>query len=107
MRAGSLGDTPVVVLTRDVERIDPDGIRWIRENIWSGYSTEGDRLYGRAWLELQKEYLTLSRASTHVVVEGSTHYIQKDKPEVVALAVRRVVMQARSREPAVLAQKTR
>lgn len=47
-------------------RIDPDGISWIQENIWADYSAEVDRLYGRAWLELQREYLTLSRNSTHV-----------------------------------------
>ncbi len=91
IRAGSLGDMPLVVLTRDVDLIDLDGISWIKENIWSGYSAEVDRRYGAAWLELQWELLTLSTASSHVVVKGSTHYIQKDRPKVVVEAVRRVV----------------
>lgn len=106
MQAGSLGDLPLVVLTRDVTRIDPDGIAWIQENIWPEYSTEVDRLYGRAWLELQRDLLALSTASTHVIVKGSTHYIHKDKPGVVVDAVRRMVTQARTQEPNVLAQNT-
>lgn len=99
MRAGSLGDKPIVVLTRDVEHIDPDGINWIKENIWSGYSAEVDRLYGHAWLDLQREYVALSTAATHVVVEGSTHYIQKDRPKVVTDAIRQVLKAARTRKP--------
>jgi len=87
MQADSLQDLPLVVLTRDVGRINPDGIAWIKENIWPDYSTEVDRRYGAAWLELQKDYLTLSTASTHVVVKGSTHYIHRDKPDVVVEAV--------------------
>ena len=107
MRSGSLQDIPLAVLTRDVTHIDPDGIAWIKDNIWPDYSTAVDRLYGRAWLELQRDYLTLSTASTHVVVEGSTHYIHRDKPEVVVEAVRRMVMQTRIREPGRLAQTAR
>jgi len=96
----SLGDLPLVVLTRDVDLIDADGIRWIKENIWAGYSEEVDRLYGAAWLELQRELLTLSTNSSQRIVAGSTHYIQKDRPEVVVEAVRQVVRQARTREGA-------
>lgn len=107
MRAGSLGDTPVVVLTRDVEYIDPKGIAWIKENIWPDYSAEVDRLYGRAWLELQRAYLTLSRHSAHVVVNSSTHYIHKDKPEVVVKAVRQVVEAVRMGDGGVFAEAAR
>lgn len=106
MRVGSLGDMPLVVLTRDVERIDPDGITWIKANIWSDYSTEVDRLYGAAWMDLQRDFLALSSASIQVVVKGSTHYIHRDRPEVVVHAVRRVVAQARTRQ-SVLAQNAR
>ena len=107
MQAGSLKDLPLVVLTRDVTRIDPDGISWIKANIWAEYSTEVDSLYGAAWMKLQQDLLGLSTVATHVVVEGSTHYIQKDKPEVVAQAVRQVVTQARTQEPGVFAQNAR
>lgn len=107
LRSGSLQDLPLVVLTRDVERIDPDGIAWIKENIWPDYSTEIDRRYGAAWLELQKDYLTLSTDNTHVVVKGSTHYIHKDRPEVVVEAVRRVVTQTRTRSQGLLVQEAR
>lgn len=106
MAAASLGDMPLVVLTRDVERIDPDGISWIKANIWSDYSTEVDRLYGAAWMDLQRDFLALSSASIQVVVKGSTHYIHRDRPEVVVHAVRRVVAQARTRQ-SVLAQNAR
>ncbi len=98
MRAGSLGSTPLVVLTRDVEHIDPDGIAWIKENIWDSYSAEVDRLYGQAWLELQREYLALSTASFHTIVKDSTHYIQKDRPDAVTGAIRQVVIAARKRK---------
>lgn len=107
MQAGSLKDLPLVVLTRDVTRIDPDGISWIKANIWAEYSTEVDSLYGAAWVELQQDLLGLSTIATHVVVKGSTHYIQKDKPEVVVEAVRQVVTQARTQEPGVFAQNAR
>lgn len=107
IRAGSLGDMPVVVLTRDIERIDPDGIAWIQENIWPGYSTEVDGLYGTAWMELQQDYLALSSNSTQVIVRGSTHYIHRDKPEVVAQAVRQVVEKARMENGGVFAEAAR
>lgn len=106
-QAASLGDLPLVVLTRDVELINADGISWIKENIWADYSKEVDRLYGDAWLELQREFLALSTNSSQRIITGSTHYIQKDKPEVVVEAVRQVVTQARVQERGVFAQNAR
>jgi len=100
-RAGSLGALPLVVLTRDVDKISEEGIRWIKENIWPHYSVALDRRHGQTWLALQREYASLSVNSAHVVVTGSTHYIHRDKPEVVVSAVRQVVGAARTGLPLV------
>ena len=100
LTTGAFGTKPIVVLTRDVKRIDPDGIAWIKANIWAGYSADVDRLYGAAWLELQRDYLTLSSNSAQVIAKGSTHYIQKDRPGLVTEAVRQVVAATREGQPA-------
>ncbi len=47
-QAGSLGALPLVVLTRDVNEISEEGIRWIKENIWPHYSVALDRRHGQA-----------------------------------------------------------
>lgn len=97
MRADSLGDLPLLVLTRDVDVIDEDGIEWIRANIWPAYSREIDQLYGQVWLELQLEYVRLSRRSRQVIVAGSTHYVQHDSLELTSDAVLQVVSEAQLR----------
>lgn len=97
--AVSLGALPLVVLTRDINKISEEGIHWIKENIWPHYSVALDRRYGQAWLALQREYVGLSVNSAHILVRGSTHYIHRDKPEVVVHAIRQVVGAARTGLP--------
>jgi len=104
MQADSLGDLPLLVLTRDVNVIDEDGIEWIRANIWPAYSRGVDQLYGRVWLELQREYVRLSRRSRQVIVAGSTHYVQHDSLELTSDAVLQVVSEAQLREQGRLAR---
>ena len=70
-KAGSLGNTPLIVLTPV-----------------SSSST---------WMELQKELAGLSSQGKLLAVEGTGHYIQLGRPDVVIDAVREVVEAARHR----------
>ena len=49
-----------------------------------------------AWLELQRDIATRSSQAELVVVEGSGHFIQRDKPQVVIDTVRDVIELVRS-----------
>ncbi len=37
----------------------------------------------KKWLEFQRDLAGLSRTSTHIIVEGSGHFIHKDQPDMV------------------------
>ena len=79
-----LGDIPLVVLTagrRSASRLPSDIV---------------ERL-DKAQQDMQKELLTLSSNSTHIMAEESGHSIQSDKPELVVDAIRQVVGSARRR----------
>jgi len=80
---GSLGDIPLVVLSRDPNAPQPD----LPEDLVKPTSD--------AWQQMQEELAHLSTRSTHVVTKNSGHYIQLDRPEVVIEAVRNLVEQAR------------
>lgn len=101
MQAGSLGEKPVVVLTADTNLVDQAAIDWTKENIWAGYNEDIDRAEKRVWKILQKQYARLSNNTRHTVVEGSSHYIQNDNPEVVVEAIRQVVEAVRTEKPLV------
>ena len=78
-----LGDIPLVVLTagrRDASPLPPD----IAERL------------DQVRLKTQKELLWLSSNSTHINAEESGHSIQKDQPELVIEAIRRVVEEAQT-----------
>jgi pimeloyl-ACP methyl ester carboxylesterase len=49
----------------------------------------------RTWLDLHRELAGLSTNSDHRIVEGASHYIHQDRPEVVVAAVRDVVTAVR------------
>ena len=68
---GSLGDRPLMVLTRG-QSVDP------------------------AWEQFQADLATASTNSVHVVVVNSGHTIQQDDPPVVVEAAKEVVEAARS-----------
>jgi pimeloyl-ACP methyl ester carboxylesterase len=77
--SASLGDMPLVVLTSpEKERAD---------DLPPGLSAEFDRI----WVELQRELALLSSNSTHVMAEGSGHFIQQDRPDLVIRAILQVV----------------
>jgi pimeloyl-ACP methyl ester carboxylesterase len=68
--AGSLGDMPLIVLTgQDQPYLDQ----------------------GQVWLEMQKELVGLSSASTHTLVEGGGHHINEDQPQAVVDTIKSMV----------------
>jgi pimeloyl-ACP methyl ester carboxylesterase len=79
----SLGDLPLVVLTRGSG--EPE----------TGVQQEEAAEINRDWNELQEDLTRLSTHSRRVVVEDSGHFIQMDCPVAVIDAVRMVVEEAR------------
>jgi pimeloyl-ACP methyl ester carboxylesterase len=53
-----------------------------------------------AWQQMQEELAHLSTRGTHTIAKNSGHYVQLDRPDLVVEAVRKVVDQARSAQPA-------
>jgi hypothetical protein len=86
MRAVSrtIGDKPLVVLTRGKEETRP------------GTSPERTAQMLRLWQELQAGLPQLSTNSVQVVARNSGHSMQTDVPELVVAAVREVVDAARA-----------
>ena len=77
----TLGDLPLIVLTADYEQA-PD---------MSAAPAEFRRAWAARWWELQTRLAALSSASTHRLVPGSGHFIQRDAPDAVIAAIREVV----------------
>jgi pimeloyl-ACP methyl ester carboxylesterase len=86
--ATQLGDRPLVVLTAGLGA-NPDAVAQM------GISAEQEARRRVAWLALQEDEATWSRASRHEVVPDASHYIQFDRPDVVIRAVREVVSHLR------------
>jgi pimeloyl-ACP methyl ester carboxylesterase len=81
--SGSLGDTPLVVLSHDPNTPQPD----LPEDLVKPFND--------AWEKMQEELALLSTHSTHVIAKNSGHYIQLDRPDLVIAALRQVVQEAR------------
>ncbi len=86
MRASSqsIGDKPLVVLTRGKEDAPSPGHPELSTNML------------RTWQELQADLPRLSTNSVQIVATNSRHYIQWDAPNLVVAAVREVVEAART-----------
>ena len=84
---GTLTDIPLVVLSSDPDRPEPD----LPEDLVEPTN--------KAWRQMQEELARLSTRSTHVTAKNSGHYIQLDRPDLVVEGVRRVVEQARESQP--------
>jgi len=80
---GSLGDLPLVVLTSPVKQRAED------------LPIDISRQFDDIWVELQEELALLSSNSTHILVEGSGHFIQHDDPPLVVEAILGVLEEAR------------
>jgi pimeloyl-ACP methyl ester carboxylesterase len=85
----SMGDTPLVVMTRDIAADE------VQEG--SGIDAETLEDTGEIALELQRDLARLSTNSTHRIVADSGHYIHWDQPEVVVDAVVETVASIRER----------
>jgi pimeloyl-ACP methyl ester carboxylesterase len=75
----SLGELPVVVLASEVFLQDTPA-----------RPEAGPRLH-EMWQDLQRDLANLSSKGIYSVVEGSGHFIQRDRPEVVVDAIRWVL----------------
>ncbi|MRS03544.1 alpha/beta hydrolase [bacterium] len=81
---GSLGSLPLVVLSVPKQQRPDDLPVELR-----------DALDG-IWVDLQNEWALISTQSTHIFVNDSSHFIQKDQPEIVIDAILQVVEEAKS-----------
>lgn len=74
--AGTLGDMPLVIIARGMDR-SPEG--------------PAEAEIETMLLELEQELLGLASNTTYIVVENSGHFIQRDQPQVVIDAIYEVV----------------
>ena len=79
---GSLGNMPLIVRSHDPEKVH-----------FPGNLTEP---VNREWGKMQEELAQLSSNGTYLVVKGSGHDLQIDKPEAVVNAIRKVVSQVKA-----------
>lgn len=89
---GSLGDLPLMVLTRSLPT-DAAALGRVRPGLPPEIALTAEHL----WQELQTELAGLSQVSTHLVADQSGHYLHQDQPAMVVDAIRRVVDLARMR----------
>lgn len=82
--ARSFGDMPIVVLSRD--RVEGDSWRAANENL----------AFRERWRAGHAALAARSSRGRFVVVPGSGHFIQKDRPEAVIDALREVLASARA-----------
>jgi pimeloyl-ACP methyl ester carboxylesterase len=86
---GPLGNMPLIVLSHDPQ-----------VNDFGGFFSPAKLIEAeRAWMEMQGELRTLSSRSKWVVANGSEHWIQIHRPDLVAVEIREVVNDARGSAP--------
>ena len=90
--AGSLGDMPLIVLSHDPERPEPN------------LPPELDKSLTEAWAKMQQELAQLSSKGLRIIAKNSGHYIQLERPEVVVEVVGNVVGQVRQGSAAALSR---
>jgi pimeloyl-ACP methyl ester carboxylesterase len=84
----SLGDLPLAVLSHDPDKPSAD------------LPADLAKPTNDAWEKMQQELAHLSTRGTQVIAKNSAHYIQIDRPDLVIDAVRNVVEQTRTPQPA-------
>jgi pimeloyl-ACP methyl ester carboxylesterase len=85
-RIPSLGELPLVVLSHGQPMVMP------------GLTPEVNQAYERVWQGLQAELAGLSSQGRLIVAEGSGHYIQLERPQLVIDAIAEVVTAARTNQ---------
>jgi pimeloyl-ACP methyl ester carboxylesterase len=86
---GSLGNIPLLVLSHD-----PDIGALAPPN-----HPDAEAQAEKAWGDFNEQLTKLSSDGSRVVVKGSKHYIQFDRPEIVIDGVREVVKRAKRDRP--------
>jgi pimeloyl-ACP methyl ester carboxylesterase len=81
---GPYGDLPLIVLSRDTDRVD------------GTLPLEIELALNAAWASLQRDLAGLSTNSTHLTVAGAGHGIHLDQPQVVVDAILTMIDQIRS-----------
>jgi len=80
---------PLVVLSHDPQ-----------VNDFGGFFSPADLVKAeRAWMEMQGELRSLSTRSQWIVAQGSNHWIQLFRPELIAATVQEIVNDARGTKP--------
>jgi pimeloyl-ACP methyl ester carboxylesterase len=78
---GTLGNTPLVVLSHDPDKMN--------------FPADLTEPVNREWDKMQEELAHLSVNGSHLVVKGSGHDIQIERPEAVVDAIRKVLSQTK------------
>jgi len=76
-KLGPFPDIPLVVLTAEKSSL---------------FETPDMRKH---WLQFQRDLAGMSAKSTHIIVEGSSHFIHQDRPELVIQAIKDVIKEIR------------
>ena len=79
----SFGDIPLIVITGTGE-----------SRRASFPTLEMAKDYEQVFMEMQKDLLTLSTNSKHILANKSGHYVQLEQPEIVAEAIKNLVISA-------------
>ncbi|GAB4528953.1 MAG: alpha/beta hydrolase [Anaerolineae bacterium] len=84
--AESLGDIPLIVITRGLAEQDVDpGVRYSSGMITTFTETQ------EIWLEIQADLLELSTNSRQIIAEESGHYVHTTQPQLVAEAIQSLI----------------
>lgn len=86
--AGTLGDTPLIVLSRS-----PNALRM------PGMPAEMAAKMEDAWADLQRDLLNLSTRSTQIVATHAGHHIQLDEPQLVTETILKLLRETSSQRP--------
>ena len=86
--AGTLGDTPLIVLSRS-----PHALRV------PGLPAELADKFEEVWSELQRDLLNLSTHSAQIVATHAGHHIQVDEPQLVTETILKLLRETSSQRP--------
>jgi len=84
--AGTLGDKPLIVLSRSPDAMRPPGLQ---EDIAAGIE--------QVWSELQRDLLRLSTRSVQIVATHAGHNIDQDEPQLVTEAILKLMRETGAR----------
>jgi len=87
--AGTLGDTPLIVLSRSPKALRPPGLP----------ADLAERIE-QVWSELQRDLLNLSSRSAQVVATHAGHHIQLDEPHLVIRTIQDMLRRTGAPRPA-------